>query len=207
MRRYGERNEPQHECPNASPGDLMRRSALPFPSLRRRVTHPRPGLRGRSGRSFRASFLLTRKRDCTVSYLSEGRETLIGERRCRDRGLHRELLPPFRRQGHAAHRWGSSGPSWRCSRSWPFRVVGLLLEAADGDTAFRDLYLQRAAAQLAEVMPERQYRASSGAPACSRPPAEDEWHSAGWRATRSGRSSPRTRDPGLGRHGRREEGR
>jgi hypothetical protein len=43
----------------------------------------------------------------------------------------------------------------------PVRLVSLLLRAADGDTAFRDLYLQRAAAQLAEVMPEREYRTLS----------------------------------------------
>lgn len=41
-------------------------------------------------------------------------------------------------------------------------LVALLLRAADGDTAFRDLYLARAGARLAEVMPEREYRALSG---------------------------------------------
>jgi hypothetical protein len=46
-----------------------------------------------------------------------------------------------------------------------FRVVGLLLRAADGDTVFRDLYLQRAAARLAEVIPEREYRTLNGSQA------------------------------------------
>jgi hypothetical protein len=42
------------------------------------------------------------------------------------------------------------------------QIVSLLLRAADGDTVFRDLYLERAAGLLAEVMPEREYRSLSG---------------------------------------------
>lgn len=42
------------------------------------------------------------------------------------------------------------------------RVVELLLKAAEGDTAFRDLYLQRAAGALEKVMPEREYRSLCG---------------------------------------------
>jgi hypothetical protein len=45
------------------------------------------------------------------------------------------------------------------------RAVQLLVTAADGDTAFRDLYRQRATARLEEVMPELEYRALHGAQA------------------------------------------
>ena len=43
----------------------------------------------------------------------------------------------------------------------PARLIALLLKAADGDTAYRDLYLARAGAELAEAMPEREYRTLS----------------------------------------------
>lgn len=39
-----------------------------------------------------------------------------------------------------------------------YRVVELLMKAAETDTAFRDLFLQRAALQLGGLMPEQEYR-------------------------------------------------
>jgi hypothetical protein len=42
------------------------------------------------------------------------------------------------------------------------QIVSLLVRAANGDTVFRDLYLERAAGQLSGVMPEREYRNLSG---------------------------------------------
>jgi hypothetical protein len=38
------------------------------------------------------------------------------------------------------------------------QVVGLLVQAADADTVYRDLYLERACLHLAKVFPEAQYR-------------------------------------------------